>query len=371
MGDGKRDWCREVGLGPFRSFRAPGFSARSPARGRARRDGVLLCLVAICGVATPVQVDAQGVGNRRGTSPPQARSPAAVNRPGNAFVPVPNPTGSVRIPNHLLGRPGGIHFHFHQPVAPPLWHVVPVYPWYGLPGGIGFGPSWGPLPPAGGWWGGGLAPMPGGLPWLGHPPFRAGGFAQSVVIESDVRPRAALPPAQIRLINTARRELQVAVVDLRDGQQTRALRLPPGGTQTLTLERDAGAERVSLVQTYDAFGFPRVREVVSEIAPATRYEMVVHEWAVQSVAIDRTGKSPNVIEDIRHQGRGIGRFPLPPGEQLRDGPLDVYRMALAANNPGAVGPLVPDDESIPTDNASKLERAILEAQREAQRRGGR
>lgn len=371
MSDDERGWRRRAGSGRLANFFIGGLSGGFLFRNRRRFGRVLLWLLALGGGTTPAWVDAQGFGNRRGTPPQQGRPPAVVNPPRNAFVPVPNPTGSVRIPNRMLGRPGGIHFHFHQPVAPPLWHVVPVYPWYGLPGGFGFGPPWGPFPPVGGWWGGAIAPMPGGLPWLGHPPFRAGGFAQSVVIESDVRARAVLPPARVRLINTARRELQVAVIDLRDGNPTRAVRLPPGGTQSLTLERDAGAERVALVQTYDEFGFPWVQEVVSEIAPAARYELVVHEWAVQSVAIDRTGKSPNVIEDIRHQGRGIGRFPLPPGDQLQDGPIDVYRMALAANNPGAVGPLVPDDDSFPADNASRLERAILEAQREAQRRGVR
>lgn len=83
-------------------------------------------------------------------------------------------------------------------------------------------------------------------------------------------------------------------------------------------------------------------------------------------SIDLTGKSPNPIEDINFQGRGIGRFPLPAGDELVGGTIDVYRAALAAENPGAVAPLTPAEQGQTSDKPSILERAVLEAQR----RGG-
>ncbi len=43
------------------------------------------------------------------------------------------------------------------------------------------------------------------------------------------------------------------------------------------------------------------------------------------------------------QGRGLGMFNLPPGDQLQDGQIDLYRAAIAAQNQGAVAPIVPQD----------------------------
>ena len=83
------------------------------------------------------------------------------------------------------------------------------------------------------------------------------------------------------------------------------------------------------------------------VPPAPRYELVIHEWKLQSVAIDRTGKSPNVIEDTNFQGKGIGRFLLPPGDQLKSGTLDVVRTALEARNAGSVSPLLDDSGRTP------------------------
>ncbi len=64
----------------------------------------------------------------------------------------------------------------------------------------------------------------------------------------------------------------------------------------------------------------------------------------KSIAIDRTGKSPNPIEDINMQPRSIGFFLVPPGDAIREGSvLDVYRVAEDAKNPGAVRRLSPKD----------------------------
>ena len=208
-------------------------------------------------------------------------------------------------------------------------------------------------------WGDAVAPLPRfGFGQLHHPP-------QSILLDSRTVANAPLPPVAVRLVNTWKRELQVTAIDLADSSKERAVRIPPGAGVPLVFARDSGGARISRYRTYDPFGLPRVREVVTPIPPAVRYELVVHEWAMQSVAIDRTGKSPQVIEDINFQGRGIGRFPLPPGDELQAGDLDVFRAASAAQNPGVVSPLVPADGPR-ADNVDKLQRAVWQAQQQAQ-----
>jgi len=204
--------------------------------------------------------------------------------------------------------------------------------------------------------------LPGGVMPGFQPPLR------SVLLESRLIPHPPLPPARLQLFNSSRRTLQVAIIDSVAAGGSRSLRIEGGSAAEVELARESGATRVSRYQTFDALGYPIEREVVTEIPPVQRYEMVVHEWAMQSVAIDRTGKSPNVIEDINMQGRGLGRFPLPPGDALQSGTIDVYQAALNAGNQGAIAPLVPADRggpNQPSDNANILEDAVLEAQRRA------
>jgi hypothetical protein len=227
--------------------------------------------------------------------------------------------------------------------------IIPGYG-YGAPGYInpGFGRGY-------------ITPAPDYGPGYFIPP-----QPQSVLLDSNVIPNPPLPNAKVRLRNDGPREVQVAIVDLRQDSVLRSLRLPPGQASEVELERDNGAKRVANYRVITPFGDVVTQEIVTDIPPAVRYELVVHEWAMQSIAIDRTGKSPNPIEDVNFQGRGIGRFSLPPGPQLQSGTIDVYSTAKQRGNAGAVAPLVPDDQE-PRDNASALERAILDAQRAAQR----
>ncbi len=80
----------------------------------------------------------------------------------------------------------------------------------------------------------------------------------------------------------------------------------------MQLPRDAGGRSVEVYQALGLDGTYQNREVVREIPPTVRYQVTIHQWQVQSIAIDRTGKSPNVIEDVNMQGRGLGMFSLPP-----------------------------------------------------------
>lgn len=190
---------------------------------------------------------------------------------------------------------------------------------------------------------------------------------QSVLIDSQIVPNPPLPPARVMFGNDGPREVQVGVIDQQNPSGTRSTRIRPGAGVEIELERDSGSKRVSHYRVISPTGESFTREIVTEVPPADRYEVVVHEWSVQSVAIDRTGKSPNQIEDINFQGKGIGRFSLPPGPQLQSGTIDVYSAAKNQDNQGSVAPIVPERER-PEDSASPLDRAIFEAQRAAQGR---
>jgi hypothetical protein len=207
-----------------------------------------------------------------------------------------------------------------------------------------------------------------------HPPYAApytAGYrsavpgAQSVLIDAETIPNPPLPTARVVLHNSGPREIQVTVVDLKNPRGTRSMRIKPADAAEVQLARDGGSKRIEHYRVVTPDGELITKEFVTEIPPTLRYEVVVHEWAMQSVAIDRTGKSPNVIEDIHFQGRGLGRFHLPPGPQLQSGTIDVYTAARNRGNQGTIRPIVPLGP-LPSDTASPLERAVLDAQRAAQ-----
>jgi hypothetical protein len=206
----------------------------------------------------------------------------------------------------------------------------------------GFGPRWSPR------W----------RPGFGVPPLR------SIVLESNVVPREPLPPVTVSLKNSGPREIRVTINDLMESAESTQVRIPANGTKPMLVRRDAGADLVKLIQTYAPDGSVITREVSTPIPPQPRYELVVHEWTVQSVAIDRTGKSPNVIEDVNYQGKGVGRFQLPPGDRLTGGTIDVLRVAAAQQNQGSVAPIRTDSDDPVTRPLSPLEK-MLQQQRGA------
>jgi len=236
---------------------------------------------------------------------------------------------------------------------PPTFQSPYGYPTFGY-GYHSFGSAWmlGPGPP-------GIGPPGFGPPGYYPPPI------QSIVLDSRIVPREPLQPVTLNLANTAAREVRVTVEDLAEPNRSKRFRIAPGTSEPMLVQRDAGADRVRRVLTYGPDGSQIVREFSSPIPPAPRYQLTVHEWRLQSVAIDRTGKSPNLIEDTNFQGRGLGRFELPPGDGVTGGNLDVVRAALQAGNAGAVAPMLDsEDAPSPLRPVSPLER-ILQQQRQA------
>jgi hypothetical protein len=172
---------------------------------------------------------------------------------------------------------------------------------------------------------------------------------QSVIIDRKVIAAPALPPAHVRLVHRRNETLNVEVLDRKLKRPVFQGQIPPGQSVDLTLPRDAGGHVVETYQAVNAWGDSVQRTVTRALPTSIRYEVIVHEWQIQSIAIDRTGKSPSPIEDVNYQGRGLGRFTLPAGDQLIDGQIDVYRAAVGANNAGLVAPIAtPTQDDGPT-----------------------
>lgn len=230
----------------------------------------------------------------------------------------------------------------------------------------GLSGGYGPVPMPG--YASGYSPYVGTGPAFGPAfgsPYYAPPRPQSVLIDSQSFRNPPLKPVSLELTNGGPKELRVTVVDLKEPAGTREIRIQPRQTVVIIVQRDSGGRLVQTFRTITSLGEAITKEVVTPIAPEVRYEVVAHEWAMQSIAIDRTGKSPNVIEDVNFQGRGLGRFPLPPGDRLQPGRIDVYSAAKRAGNQGTVAPITAAEKQLPA-NSDPLERAIFEAQKRAQ-----
>jgi hypothetical protein len=209
---------------------------------------------------------------------------------------------------------------------------------------------------------GGFVPPGGYVPI--DPRFPAYPFSapRSVLIESQVVPAAPLPPARIVLTHRQNETLRVEIYDQKKRQTIFQNDIPAGQSIEVTLPRDAGGVVHETYQSVGPFGDIVQRNITRNIPIDVRYEVIVHQWQIQSIAIDRTGKSPSQIEDIQYQGKGIGRFTLPAGPQLTDGQIDVYRNAVAAGNRGAIAPLLPSSED-DRPASDPLRRALEELER--------
>jgi hypothetical protein len=164
------------------------------------------------------------------------------------------------------------------------------------------------------------------------------------VVSEQVAPNPPLGPVSLRIANTHSDGLLVLLADRRNPASAKRIRIPQGGSETVVLDRDSGSTILQTVEWRDSFGNWDRREIQVPVPPVVLYDVSVYEEFIQSIAIDATGKSPNVIEDINYQPRSVGFLLLPSGEQLQDNSvIDVYRAAADSQNPGAVRRLSPSD----------------------------
>ncbi len=156
-------------------------------------------------------------------------------------------------------------------------------------------------------------------------------------VRSETLPNPALPPARVELANRHSEAIFVLLADRRAGGMVTTIRIPAGGSEVVMLDRDSGANVIETHEQLNAFGTWESQEYNIPIPPAILYDISVYEEFLQSIAIDRTGKSPNPIEDINYQPKSLGWFVVPPGEAIgAQEIMDVHTLGKNAKNPGAV-----------------------------------
>ena len=161
-------------------------------------------------------------------------------------------------------------------------------------------------------------------------------------VSQEVHANSPLAPAQLGLVNTHRTALLILLADQRQAGNVQQLRIEPGQTATLTLDRDAGATMVESYEIRSPSGVWDRQQFTTAIPPRVFYDLSVYEEFLQSIAIDRTGKSPNPIEDVNYMPKSVGWLQIPPGAALpQNSQMDAIAQARAANNPGAVRRLDP------------------------------
>jgi hypothetical protein len=146
-----------------------------------------------------------------------------------------------------------------------------------------------------------------------------------------------LPPARLELFNSHRSAIRILLADRRPGGVVTELTIAPNNSETISIERAPGARLIESREIRNGFGQWIQETVEFRIPPERIYDLSVYEEFLQSIAIDRTGKSPSPIEDVNYVPRSVGFLLIPSGDALPETTRwDLYRMALAADNPGAV-----------------------------------
>ncbi len=180
--------------------------------------------------------------------------------------------------------------------------------------------------------------------WMPQVPTFALPPPQFRTVQHQVVANPPLRPVSARIVNSHSDTLLVLVADRRHTQSMQKLRIPSRGSELVQLDRDSGGTIVETVETMDAFGNWNQQQFKTPIPPTVLYDISVYEEFLQSIAIDRTGTSPNPIEDIHYQPRSIGFFLIPPGDELPEvAEMDAYRIAQDSQNPGGVRKLNPRD----------------------------
>lgn len=153
----------------------------------------------------------------------------------------------------------------------------------------------------------------------------------------EIVPQPPLPPAEVELLNSHRNALLVLLGDVQSGEVLEQIRIDPATSATVVLDRGAGATLIETYEIRSPLGGWEQQQFTTQVPAARVYDLSVYEEHLQSIAIDRTGKSPNPIEDINYVPKSVGALSLIAGPELPErSRIDVFARALAARNPGAV-----------------------------------
>lgn len=156
------------------------------------------------------------------------------------------------------------------------------------------------------------------------------------LVSRRVIPNPPLEPVTVNLVNSHDEPLIVQLYRLTDAGSPSELKIEPGGSEPVRIERDSGATLEEVYLQYDQHGQSRERVQRLPIAPRSLYTVVVNIERVTSVYFDRTRNKTSVPDKVSTSPVSLGTFRLPAGDALKQGDqLDVARQAAARRNPGA------------------------------------
>jgi hypothetical protein len=182
-------------------------------------------------------------------------------------------------------------------------------------------------------------------------------------VSTQVVPNPPLGPAKVELVNQHSETVWVLLADHRAGGAVKTIRIPAGSSETVELDRDAGSVVEETYEVLLSNGQWNRQVFRTNVPPAVLYDISIYEEFLQSIAIDRTGKSPNTIEDINYQPKSVGWFLIPPGDSIPEQyAMDVYDAAKSAGNPGAVRRIDPKLLDKPSKAVDPLKAILQEIQ---------
>jgi hypothetical protein len=156
------------------------------------------------------------------------------------------------------------------------------------------------------------------------------------LVRRTMTPVQPLPPVLVEFENRHTEELVVRLVDVRDPQRPMELRIAPGKSISQRLDRDAGAVWEESYLVPGPLGELAEEVVRYPLPPRLLHQAVVYTNRVTSVYFDRTKNKGPIPDKETRSLVSLGVFPLPPGDQLRDGDrLDVHAEAVNRRNSGA------------------------------------
>lgn len=167
------------------------------------------------------------------------------------------------------------------------------------------------------------------------------GFSPQMVGREYV-PDPPLTPAEITLQNSGDDPLLVQIVDLAVPRQPTELKIPPGSSAAVELERESGGVLKETFLIPGPAGILIEQTAVHPVAPEQRYWLVV--WSDREVyrvlpfPNARPGAPKSVTEGFsRRSGVSLGVIPVPPGDLLREKEdFDLIPITRRLRNPGAV-----------------------------------